>query len=313
MSVLSPEQKQALREQYYNSTLIDLRRIHDNLAILRVRPDFQLSKPIPGQYTTLGLGHWEARHPIASAESLKPGDERRLVRRQYSLSHPILSPAGQLAACDREADLEFYIVMVTGEVGEGAVPALTPRLFLLKPGDRLFTGEKVLGHYVLGDLHPDDAVLLLSTGTGEAPHNYMLWQLLTQGHRGPILSVCCVRLVQDLGYLDTHRRLMEGHPNYRYLSLATREPGLKSKCYIQDLLKNGELERGIGRPLDPNRTHLYLCGNPQMIGVPVVDRTTKVKTYPTPAGMIQLLEDRGFTADNRAAKVHGNVHFEEYW
>jgi ferredoxin--NADP+ reductase len=312
MSALSPEQIQALRQQHYNSTLIELRQIHKYLAIFRVRPDFKAPTPIPGQYTTLGLGHWEPRHPEAVCEVTKPGDELRLIRRQYSLSHPILTTDGQLSPVSQASDLEFYIVLVTG--GEdGPQPALTPRLFQLKAGDRLFTGEKVLGHYVLGNVQPDDAILLLSTGTGEAPHNYMLWQLLSQGHRGPILAVCCVRLMQDLAYLQTHHRLMDLYPNYRYLTLATREPGKKSKCYIQDLLKTGELERGIGRSLDPARTHVYLCGNPQMIGVPTIDRTTKVKTYPQPAGMIELLEQRGFTADHRALKIVGNVHFEEYW
>jgi ferredoxin--NADP+ reductase len=312
MSALPPEQVQALRQQHYNSTLVDVQLIHKYLAIFRVRPDFQLSTPIPGQYTTLGLGQWESRHPEAVPEESKPGDEIRLIRRQYSLSHPMLTPEGQLASARQQGDLEFYIVLVTGGE-EGPKPALTPRLFQLKPGDRLFTGEKVLGHYVLGTIQPDDAILLLSTGTGEAPHNYMLWQLLAQGHRGPILGVCCVRMAQDLGYLQTHRRLMEKYPNYRYLSLATREPGQKGKCYIQDLLRNGDLEKGLGRPLDPAHTHLYLCGNPQMIGVPTIDRTTRAKTYPQPIGMIELLEQRGFTADHRALKIVGNVHFEEYW
>jgi ferredoxin/flavodoxin---NADP+ reductase len=305
------EQIAALRQQHYNSTLVDVRWVHESLAIFRVRPDFRLTPPVPGQYTTLGLGHWEPRHPEASPEVTKPGDETRLIRRQYSLSHPVLTPGGALANGSQEV-LEFYIVMVNGDGGE-MPPALTPRLFQLKPNDRLYTGEKVLGHYVLGNVHPDDAILLLSTGTGEAPHNYMLWQLLQQGHRGPILAVCCVRLTRDLAYLDVHRQLMEKYPNYRYLSLATREPGQSGKCYIQDLLKKGDLEKGIGRPLDPARTHVYLCGNPQMIGVPTVDRTTRVKTYPKTVGMIELLEQRGFTADNRALKIHGNVHFEEYW
>lgn len=49
------------------------------------------------------------------------------------------------------------------------------------------------------------------------------------------------------------------------------------------------------------------------IGVPTIDRTTKVKTYPATVGMVQLLEERGFIADAKALKLRGNVHFEEYW
>ena len=29
--------------------------------------------------------------------------------------------------------------------------------------------------------------------------------------------------------------------------------------------------------------------------------------------MIEVLERRGFTADDAAAKIKGNIHFEEYW
>ena len=42
-------------------------------------------------------------------------------------------------------------------------------------------------------------MLFLATGTGEAPHNYMLWELLRRGHTGRILSACCVRYRRDLG------------------------------------------------------------------------------------------------------------------
>ena len=86
------------------------------------------------------------------------------------------------------------------------------------------------------------------------------------------------------------------------------------KVYIQDLITSGRLEERLGRPLDPATTHVYLCGNPKMIGVPVKDPVTRARRYPQPAGVVEILETRfGFTADNPAAKVRGNVHFEEYW
>jgi ferredoxin--NADP+ reductase len=50
-----------------------------------------------------------------------------------------------------------------------------------------------------------------------------------------------------------------------------------------------------------------------MIGVPGKDPATGARTYPTPVGVIELLERRGFVADQPAAKVKGSVHFEEYW
>jgi ferredoxin--NADP+ reductase len=50
-----------------------------------------------------------------------------------------------------------------------------------------------------------------------------------------------------------------------------------------------------------------------MIGVPLRDRDTGAVIYPTPVGVIEVLEGRGFKADVAATKFKGNVHFEEYW
>jgi len=311
MSIPS-EQIQELRAQHYNATLVSLRRVHEELAIFRVRPDFTVHSHVPGQYTTLGLGHWEPRCPDDPPEQLKPGEETRLVRRQYSISHQMIDAAGQLIPPGIPEELEFFIVHVRG--GESTeVPALTPRLFQLKEGARLFVGEKILGFYTLHQFKLTDAVLFLSTGTGEAPHNYMLWQLLSHGHQGPIVAACCVRLKRDLAYLQQHETLMRHYPNYKYLPLTTREAGQTKKCYIQDLIISGELEQQLGQKLDPATTHVYLCGNPKMIGVPIVDRTTKAKSYPQPIGAVELLEQRGFIADSKMLKIEGNVHFEEYW
>lgn len=309
---MSSDEIQKLRDQHYQATLVSKRLLHEDLGIFRVRPDMPPLPHLAGQYTTLGLGGWEPRHPEAVAEILKPGEESRLIRRQYSLSHPMLNVDGSLVE-GSPTELEFYIVFVRGEAGDGTVPALTPRLFQLEPGARLFLGEKITGHFTLDGVQPDDTVLFFSTGTGEAPHNYMLWELLHRGHRGPILAACCVRELRDLGYRETHEKLMAMYPQYKYVPLATREPGQVSKRYVQDLLTSGELEHLLGQPLVPASTHVFLCGNPKMIGVPIIDRATKAKSYPTPVGMVQLLEERGFTADSKARKVKGNVHFEEYW
>ncbi|MFO0813550.1 MAG: ferredoxin--NADP reductase [Gemmatales bacterium] len=312
MITLSTDTIQSLRQEHYQATLVSKRLLHEDLGIFRVKPDAPLAPHRAGQYTTLGLGAWEPRHLDAVAEVLKPGEESRLIRRQYSISHPILGLNGQLAS-GVPSELEFYIVFVRGAEGDETVPALTPRLFQLEPGARLFLGEKIIGFYTLDGVKPDDTVLLLSTGTGEAPHNYMLWELLSKGHRGPILAACCVRENRDLGYRQTHETLMQQYPHYQYVPLTTREPGQLRKRYLQDLLTSGELEHLLGHPLQPASTHVFLCGNPRMIGVPVIDRATKAKSYPEPVGLVQLLEERGFVADCKALKVRGNIHFEEYW
>jgi ferredoxin--NADP+ reductase len=302
------------RKKYYNSTLIWMREAHSDLRVMRVRSDFARPVHAPGQYCSLGLGQWEPRAEHCQEEPPpKPGQESRVVKRAYSIGCSILADDGLLFDMEHEDWLEFYVVLVR-ESSKEQPPALTPRLFTLKTGDRLFMGEKITGHYTLEGVQPDDTIVFLSTGTGEAPNDYMLWQLLKQNHQGRIVSACCVRYRRDLAYLEIHEKLMAQHPNYAYIPLTTREADtINRKVYIQELISSGQLEETISQVLDPERTHIYLCGNPSMIGVPVKDKATGQRTYPEPLGVVELLEKRGFHADQPNLKLRGNIHFEEYW
>jgi ferredoxin--NADP+ reductase len=182
----------------------------------------------------------------------------------------------------------------------------------------LFVGPKITGHYTLAGVHDDQDVLFFSTGTGEAPHNAMVAELLTRGHRGRIVNAVCVRQHSDLAYAETHRTLERMFSTYRYLPLTTREPenidrshpNFVGKQYLQTLIESGRLDAELGHSLSPSRTHVFLCGNPAMIGIPHVNDDGS-HSYPQPTGVVELLERRGFTADARGQA--GNVHFEKYW
>lgn len=299
------------RQEHYNATIISIRKIHPDLWIFRVRPNEGVEKYAPGQYTTLGLGDWEPTNDPPNNEKVGEKLKTKLIRRAYSFSYPIVrAPKFELIAPEELDYYEFYIALVSRTGVPGQEPSLTPRLFALKEGDGLWVGSKVTGHYILHDYKPEDRIVFAATGTGEAPHNCMINHLLRHKHTGPILSVVCVRYDQDLAYKTIHQRLAEQYPNYHYITLTTREAGnLNRKVYIQDLLTSGELEDRTGITLDPANTHVYLCGNPAMIGVPSYKENKK--TYPSPPGLVELLESRGFTADYR--KIRGNIHFEEYW
>ncbi|MGF1580218.1 MAG: ferredoxin--NADP reductase [Gemmataceae bacterium] len=303
---------QELREKHYNATVVSIREVNPELRIFRIKPDSGVPKHIPGQYGTLGMGNWEQRVEGAQEESLEATKLKRVVKRAYSLSHPILGDKDDLFDPTGKDWVEVYIVLVL-EASKEKPPALTPRLFTLTEGDRVFMGEKITGHYTLEPVKPDDTVIFLSTGTGEAPHNYMTWSLLCNGHRGKILGACCVRYNRDLGYMETQEKLMARYPNYHYIPLTTRENPDQKKVYIQDLIQSGTIEEKLSCSLDPETTHVYLCGNPKMIGVPEVDKETGESRYPKDLGVVEILERKGFHRDNRAAKIHGSIHFEEYW
>ena len=309
---MTPDEIAELRQKRYNGTVVYLKKSNSDLLIMRLKPDFVRPPHLPGQYCALGLGNWEPRVEGCQAETLKPDNLARLVRRSYSISCSIYSEPGKLRDLATDDFLEFYVVLVRENL-DGRVPALTPRLFNLKEGDRINIGEKIVGHFTIEPVKPKDNVVFLGTGTGEAPHNYMVWDLLRRGHTGKILNACCVRHRKDLGYTEIHNALMAQFPNYKYLPLTTRDPGVTKKVYIQDVIVGGELEEHLGAKLDPTHSHVFLCGNPKMIGVPEKDKATGLKKYPEPTGVIEILEKRGFWADNNAMKLKGNIHFEEYW
>lgn len=300
---------ESLRAANYNATITSIKRAHESLWIMDVTPDFELPGYDAGQYTTLGIGFWEPRLD-GSREDLAGGQIEKLARRSYSISSSILDAEGRLLDPIASGSVEFYVVLVETDWQE--TPAiLTPRLFAKDVGDRVFLGRKFAGRYRLDKLTSEDNdVVLLATGTGEAPHNRMVLDLLRRGHRGNIVSVCTSRYRRDLAYLDVHTELMDRYDNYRYIPMTTREPENEdNKVYIQDLVENGGVEEALGRRFDTENTHVYLCGNPAMIGLPTWDGETP--EYPEVEGVVEILAREGFTADRRGQA--GNVHYEEYW
>jgi ferredoxin--NADP+ reductase len=295
-----------LREEHYNATITYFEPTHSDLWVLGVKPDNGDTSYLPGQYASLGLGYWEKR--IDNADD--PEAEKRwdkLIRRSYSISSRIFDDYGYLTDENGLDELEFYIVLVPPTSDN--IPALTPRLALKKTGDRIYLGPKVAGRYTLNDVqNPKAEIVFFSTGTGEAPHNGMIIDLLRKGHTGPIISAVTVRQNADLGYADKHRELEERYPNYHYVPMPTREEGVP-KRYLQDLLRDNDFSEKLGVTLSPETSHVFLCGNPAMIGSP--EAIDGKQVFPETVGVVELLVNEGFTLDRRNAP--GNIHFEEYW
>jgi ferredoxin--NADP+ reductase len=144
----------------------------------------------------------------------------------------------------------------------------------------------------------------------------MIAELLAGGHRGRIVSVVSVRHLADAAYRRQHTALAERHPNYRYVVVTTREPAASAsgavryfgQCHLQDLVATGELERRCDVPLDPARSHVFLCGSPAMIGAQ--HGATDGQAL-APGSMLDLLTRRGFR--DSAGAPSPNVHYERYW
>jgi ferredoxin--NADP+ reductase len=310
----SPVELERLRVEHYNAMVVTQQEVHSDLRILRIVPDVGVPTFRAGQYMGLGLGNWERRVAEVDAEVLDELHRSRLSKRAYSVSCSILDDAGRVRRPDEFAYLEFYVALVRHAARRP--PALTPRLFALKPGSRLFVESHAAGHYTLAPVKPDDDVFFFATGTGEAPHNAMIAELLTTGHRGRIVSAICVRRKIDAAYHTVHEDLVRRFTNYRYLVLTTREPEnvdpahpqYVGKQYFQDFVQSGRLESETQVLLNPQRVHVFLCGNPEMIGL---NHHGESPLTPAPGSMLEVLVRRGFVPDQ--PHYPGNLHFERYW
>ncbi len=303
-----------LAEHYYNATITYFDRLTEEVWLFGVKPDEGPVSFVPGTYASLGLGYWEPRCDDALEADID-AKWSKLVRRSYSVSTPMFTSddyhadhgVADLARCEDLDDIEIYAVLVRPE--EDFVPGLTPRLALKDVGDRLFMGRKMAGRYTAAAIDdPTTPLVFLATGTGEAPNLAMIVELLRTGHTGPIVSVVTARHWSDLVYHDKNLALAKRFGNYTYLAIPTREPDVP-KRYIQDVVRTEFTPEGLGVELDPAEVHVFVCGNPDMIGLP--DESGEKPVYPEPTGVVELLVERGFKLDKR--RDPGNIHFEEFW
>lgn len=303
-----------IRQKHYNATVVRLRLIHDDLLIIRVRPDKGIPQFKPGQYTTLGLGSWERR--IDSTGASEHPDKVQLIRRAYSISCTLVDTAGELKPCETCNYLEFYITLVPRPDDEK--PPLTPRLFALTVDSRIHIGPKPVGTYTLEHVGEQDDIIFAGTGTGEAPHNSMAAELLRDNHHGRIAMLTCVRHKSDAAYVAEHEQLAKKYPNYQYRLYTTREPENVDKShpeyigkqYLQHIFSGTQFEKDFGWKPNPAATHVYLCGNPDMIGLPYKDADENT-VFPETTGVVEILTLNGFKLD--APRNPGNIHFEKYW
>ena len=275
--------------------------------MLRVRPDHGDTSHLPGQYASLGLGYWEERIDDATDPDL---DSRwdKLIRRSYSISSRMFDEHGYLTDDTGGTELEFYIVLVPPTADN--IPALTPRLALKRPGDRIYLGPKVAGRYTLGSvIDPSATVVFLSTGTGEAPHNGDGRRAAAQGpHRsdrvgGVGAAVGRPRLPREAPLLGEPLPELslpaDAHPRARRAQAL--HPGSHRRRHTRSTL------RGDPRPRHDPRVPVRQPGDDRPPGGDV-DGDLE---FPETTGVVELLTAKGFTLDRR--KQPGNIHYEEYW
>ena len=271
-----------MNQSALNAVVTLRNEISPGLMILRVAPDgWTLPNFVPGQYVCLGLFGSAARSAGCEPERrLAPGD--KLIPRAYSIASP-----------PRNRDyLEFYLNLVpTG--------ALTPRLFHLQPGDRVWLSPKITGTFTLEPVPPDSNLILIASGTGLAPYVSMLTTGQTFLAPRRVALIHGVRHSSHLAYRSSLLAMQQLRDNFAYLPVISRpqeepDPWKGATGHVQDLWKTDAIERAWGFRPDPDHTHVLLCGNPGMI-----------------QSMIEILGQEKFR--EQTARETGQVHSERYW
>jgi len=271
-----------MTENSLNAVVSQRVEVAPGLCILRVVPDAWPDNEFkPGQFVLLGLPGTAERCPMSEPED-EPPKPGKLIIRAYSIAS---------SSVHREY-LEFYLTLVRSG-------ALTPRLFNLKIGDRLYISPKYSGFFTLDEVPADANLILVATGTGLAPYMSMVRTQLVNRVRQRTAVIHGARNSWDLGYRAELIMMERFCPGFSYLPIIS-EPDKEPVRwgghvgFIQDLWRAGAVEKIWGAPPTPQDTHVFLCGNPKMI-----------------EAMSELLEAQGFKRHSR--KNPGQYHVEEYW
>ena len=252
------------------------------LMILQVAADgWELPDFLPGQYTVLALSGSAPRCEGADPE-VPPPPPAKLIKRAYSI-----------ASSSRAREyLEFYINLVHSG-------ALTPRIFALSVADRIWLSSKITGVFTLDSVPPDKNVIFIATGTGLAPYMSMVRSVLAEQGNRRFAIIHGARHSRDLGYRSELTSLANVCPNLTYLPIISRPQGEPAPWsgptgHCQDVWTRRLIQERWGFAPTPENSHVFLCGNPQMI-----------------EDTLELLARENFRQNTR--KSPGQVHLEKYW
>ncbi|WWO95353.1 MAG: ferredoxin--NADP(+) reductase [Candidatus Dasytiphilus stammeri] len=206
----------------------------DNLFTLKVHAT--ISPFIAGQFTKIAF-------------EIQINNRKKRIQRAYSY---VNAPSNN--------DLEFYIVTVK----DGK---LSPYLHNLKLGSELLISKEACGFFVLKEIPSCNNLWMLATGTGIGPYLSILQEGKDLERFQHIILVHAVRYAKDLCYLTLMQQLKEKfNKKLKIQTIVSREYNSGSLLgRIPALIADGQLEQALNIQLDPQNSHVMLCGNPNMV------------------------------------------------
>lgn len=270
-------------------TVIEVTRWAPTLLSFKVtRPDgFKFTA---GQFVRLGihgkdLQYFAQNHETKLITSETQGqlvDLDGYVFRAYSVAS---SPYDEF--------IEFFSVVIP----EGE---FTSKVNHIQVGDSILLNTTPFGYLTLARYQlplPND-LWLLATGTGLAPFLSILKTIDVWQQYQRIILVYSARTSQELAYQAEIGSIKSIYGDngaaFVFLPIVTREADYAGeKARVPNLILSGKLTQLVGQKLDKERSHVMLCGNPQMV------EDTK-----------EALKSIGLTMNRRG---EGNIAVENYW
>jgi len=249
------------------------------MKIIRVKPiDWELPRYEAGQFVALALPASASRCAESTDDHTEYAPDK-LIKRAYSI-----------ASSSTQEYVEFYITLVHSG-------SLTPRIFALNIGDKIWMGKKAVGMFTLSEIANDQNVVLIATGTGVAPYMSM-FRSNALARTGKMLVIHGAANSWDLGYSSELTLLESMFPNFTYYPTITepkKEPAGWSGDvrFIQDIWEDDVVEKKWGFKPNAENTHVFLCGNPNMTN-----------------GMTEALEKEGFKEHKK--RELGQIHVEKF-
>lgn len=260
----------------YNATVTLRADLAPDTMALRVKLDGEAFPFEAGQYTVLGLLRSSPRTGEAAAESpemmAKPADH--MIRRAYSIT-----------SNSADDELEFVVTLVRSG-------GLSPRLFALREGSRIYVHGAAQGIFTLDASSGNRDLLLVATGSALAPYLSMIRTSFSETEEIKYVVVHAAGTSRDLAFRTQMEEMAAATDRLTYIPTVTRpdlDPdwdGLTAP--VEQLLADGEIEDAVGMPVAPEHYDVFLSGAPDMI-----------KTVTAALG------EAGFEAED--------IHAERYW
>ena len=274
---------------------VEIQRANKNSIIFRVYPEFPIRVFLPGQYGSLGL---------------LDDTKTKLIKRAYSISSSIIDLVNENLILQRDSKfLEFYINRVS--TNQNKREQITPKIFSLNTGDKIYCGEKIVGHYIVNNPKKWKNILLISTHTGESPNNNIVNQLLLKSFN---LNICNINIGKsdwESLYKKEHSLLEKLYSNYKFTQfLDSSEKYSDISSFIESAFRDKIFAlNNLGFYPDPATTLIMLCGDPLMIGAPIKKGGFNILT--PDYGLINILVEKSFELTTRFKE--GNIIYESYW